>query len=502
MNIWSHPVAGGDPAPQTMSYPSSRQPRFSVSVFKDLVQFGDGVLLLAVGALIYWVIQPRIEAQWFAPPFGEHLVATVIATAVALHRLRRGSLYALERLPQVGQLLTGGLRALLPGAVAGAACLLVLRLPAAEAGFWAAKWTSFGTLGFILYRVGIAVSMRGWLQAGRLDQNVAVVGTGELSAAFIKSVQSDKQSRTRVLGCYSAIPLELASAGRPGDAAGAEVRGDLDTLMLDCRLHRVDAIAIALPAAQADQIRQVVGKVRSCLADVFIVSDLCRLHLGEALPSNLDIGPVVSVLERPLRDWDLVQKAVFDRVTAVLLLILLFPLLCLVAALIRIEGPGPILFRQMRMGLNNNLFRIYKFRTMHAHMTDRLSFRQTSRSDPRVTRVGRVIRKLSIDELPQLINVLLGDMSLVGPRPHAPGTRLGDRKVDLVVATYAQRHRVKPGITGLAQIKGYRGEMTTEEQVIERVRYDLEYIENWSIWLDIKIMFWTVVRETRSRNAY
>jgi Undecaprenyl-phosphate glucose phosphotransferase len=492
MKIWFHDATAADPTRTPMSYPTSRPRTFSIPVFKDLVQFGDFLMLMAAGALAYWMVRPEGQNSLFAEPFGEFLIATVNATAITLYVLRRGQLYSLDRLPQMSSLLTSGLRAVLAGAFWAACCLLVLRVAPPVVGIWAAKWSACGTLAFALYRGLIAVSVRGWMRTGRLDQNVAVVGTGELSAAFIKSVQSDKTSRTRVLGCYSATPVEPTE----------DVRGDLDTLMLDCRLHRVDAIAIALPASQADQIRQVVGKVRSCLADVFIVSDHCRLHLGESIPGNLDIGPVISVLERPLRDWDLVQKSVFDRVVATLLLILLMPLLCVVAILIRIEGPGPILFRQMRMGLNNNLFRIYKFRTMHAHMTDRLSFRQTSRSDPRVTKVGRVIRKLSIDELPQLLNVLLGDMSLVGPRPHAPGTRLGDRKVDLVVATYAQRHRVKPGITGLAQIKGYRGEMTTEEQVIERVKYDLEYIENWSIWLDIKIMFWTVIRETRSRNAY
>jgi Undecaprenyl-phosphate glucose phosphotransferase len=492
MKIWSHDATTADTARTSMSYPTSQRGGFSVPVFRDLVQCGDGLVLLAAGALTYWMVQPHAQAPLFDKPFGEYFIATLVAIAITLYGLSRDQFYSLDRLQIVSSLVTSGLRAVSIGALGGVGCLVMLRLPIAESGGWAIRWTATGTLLLVGYRGLLAATVRAWLRAGRLDQNVAVVGTGELAAAFIKSVLSDKSSRTRVLGCYSTIPAE------PGD----DVRGDLDTLMLDCRLHRVDAIAIALPASQADQIRQVVGKVRSCLADVFIVSDLCRLHLGEAVPTNLDIGPVVSVLERPLRDWDLVQKAVFDRVVAVLLLVLLAPLLCIVALLIRIEGPGPILFRQMRMGLNNNLFRIYKFRTMHAHMTDRLSFRQTSRSDPRVTKVGRVIRRLSIDELPQLINVLLGDMSLVGPRPHAPGTRLGDRKVDLIVATYAQRHRVKPGITGLAQVRGSRGEMTTEEQVIERVKHDLEYIETWSIWTDIKIMFWTVVRETRSRNAY
>jgi len=488
MKIWSKDATGADLGQPVVSYETLSTTTLSIPVLKDLVQAGDGIVLLAAGAASYRIMFPAP----FVQPIGEYVVATFIATAITLFMLRKSHFYSLERLHTLTDLITDLFRVVVPGAVGGAACLLTLRTGMATSAIWAIEWTACGTILSSLYRALIGISVRGWLRAGRLDQNVAVVGTGDLSSAFIASVSRDKKSRTRVFGCYSPVPVEATD----------DVRGDLDTLVLDCRLHRVDAIAIALPASQSDLIRSVVAKVRSCIADVFIVSDLCRLHVNEGVPGPLDISPVVSVIERPLRDWKLVQKAVFDRVVAALLLTMLLPILLVVALLIRLEGPGPILFRQMRMGLNNNLFRIYKFRTMHSHMTDRLSFRQTSRFDPRVTRVGRVIRRLSIDELPQLLNVLLGDMSLVGPRPHAPGTRLGDRKVDIVVATYAQRHRVKPGITGLAQVSGYRGEMTTEEQVIERIKYDLEYIDNWSIWQDIKIMFLTVLRESRSRNAY
>jgi lipopolysaccharide/colanic/teichoic acid biosynthesis glycosyltransferase len=212
--------------------------------------------------------------------------------------------------------------------------------------------------------------------------------------------------------------------------------------------------------------------------------------------------PMLMVIERPMKDWRALAKNGFDRLCAAIILAMIAPLLGLVAILIRIDTPGPILFRQLRVGYNNQLFPIFKFRTMHAHATDRLATTQTTRGDVRVTRVGRVLRKLSIDELPQLFNVLLGNMSLVGPRPHAPGTSAAGQRVDLLIENYARRHLVKPGITGLAQVRGFRGGMTTFEQVSRRVQCDLEYITHQSIWLDIKIMVMTLLREVGGGRAF
>ena len=166
------------------------------------------------------------------------------------------------------------------------------------------------------------------------------------------------------------------------------------------------------------------------------------------------------------------------------------------------DSPGPVLFRQPRLGFNNRLFTCYKFRTMHHGMTDLLGDRQATRGDPRVTRLGKWLRALSLDELPQLLNVLKGNMSLVGPRPHPPNTKADDKLFSDVVAKYAFRHRVKPGITGWAQVNGWRGETRTVEQIENRVACDLAYIENWSIWFDLRIMVLTVTREILSRHAF
>src|SRR6202012_137655 len=177
-------------------------------------------------------------------------------------------------------------------------------------------------------------------------------------------------------------------------------------------------------------------------------------------------------------------------------------LLALIALLIRLDSTGPVIFRQPRLGFNNKLFICYKFRTMRNDMTDLLADRQTTRDDPRVTRIGKWLRMLSFDELPQLFNVIKGDMSLVGPRPHAPNTKAADQLYSDVVAKYALRHRVKPGITGWAQVNGWRGETKKVEQIENRVAFDLDYIENWSLWFDIRIIMMTITREILSPNAF
>ena len=181
---------------------------------------------------------------------------------------------------------------------------------------------------------------------------------------------------------------------------------------------------------------------------------------------------------------------------------ILSPVLALLALAIWLDSKGPILFRQPRLGFNNRMFICYKFRTMYADMTDVMADRQTIRGDSRITRVGKWMRRLSLDEFPQLLNVLNGTMSLVGPRPHAPNTKAADKLFAEVVQQYALRHRVKPGITGWAQVNGWRGETSSVEQIENRIRCDLFYIDNWSLFLDLKIIAMTITREILSPHAF
>jgi exopolysaccharide biosynthesis polyprenyl glycosylphosphotransferase len=194
-------------------------------------------------------------------------------------------------------------------------------------------------------------------------------------------------------------------------------------------------------------------------------------------------------------------KRMFDVAVAGSVLMFFAPLLAAIAIAIKLTSPGPVLFRQYRYGYRNHRFRIYKFRTMYTHLSDRSGVRQTTSDDPRVTTIGRVLRHTSLDELPQLVNVIRGDMSLVGPRPHVPGMLAASMPYEHLVPYYFERHVVRPGVTGLAQVSGFRGSTKDAQSAIGRISCDLEYIENWSLWLDIRIIVRTAVREFLSGSG-
>ena len=240
------------------------------------------------------------------------------------------------------------------------------------------------------------------------------------------------------------------------------------------------------------------------------MSHIQRPPVHAVFPSFLLAGPQpgLPVVPAPAIDgWRALAKRMMDVVLALLLLPLVVLPLLAIAAWIRLDSPGPVLFRQRRVGLRGQSFLVFKFRTMQvapARLSAGWAARcpQATRHDPRVTRAGALLRRFSIDELPQLFNVLRGEMSLVGPRPHAPGTCAGGRPFEQIAACYAARHQVRPGITGLAQVRGWRGETETEEKLHRRVELDLEYIETWSLRRDLGILLRTIPAVLRATNAY
>ena len=212
--------------------------------------------------------------------------------------------------------------------------------------------------------------------------------------------------------------------------------------------------------------------------------------------------PLIDIIDRPIADWSVVAKWLFDMSVGLMALVGLAPVMALVALAVKLDSSGPVLFRQKRYGFNNELIEVYKFRSMYVDQADANAARLVTKGDPRVTRVGRFIRKTSLDELPQLFNVLKGELSLVGPRPHALQAKAADRLYQDVVDGYFARHSVKPGITGWAQINGWRGETDTEEKTQKRVEHDLYYIDNWSVLFDLYILLKTPLALLRGENAY
>jgi Undecaprenyl-phosphate glucose phosphotransferase len=323
-----------------------------------------------------------------------------------------------------------------------------------------------------------------------------VNGAGEFSREFIERLRSEPQAYT-VVGIYDDRRSRI-----PGVQDGVRVRGTVRDLLERSREEQIDLIVIARPLSAVSRISNILDQIGSAVADLCLTTDFVDFRYRSSQISSVGSNPVVLIEERPLKDWQAAKKSAFDIVIGSLMLVILSPLLALIALAIRLDTPGPVLFRQPRLGFNNRIFTCYKFRTMHHGMTDPLGDQQATRGDLRITRLGKWLRALSLDELPQLLNVLRGDMSVVGPRPHPSNTKAADKLFSDVVAKYAFRHRVKPGITGWAQVNGWRGETKTVEQIENRVACDLAYIENWSVWFDLRIMMLTVTREIFSRHAF
>jgi len=278
--------------------------------------------------------------------------------------------------------------------------------------------------------------------------------------------------------------------------------GGYDELTELARRGEVDQVLISVPNLPAQRLHDIVDGLSAVSVDVSLIPPEAielapdyRVHLLGSLP-------VLNLWQRPFRDINEFVKRGEDLLLGSIAFVFLAPLMGIAALLVKMSSPGPVLFVQPRVGFNNEVINVLKFRTMYADQTDVGARETTTKDDPRVTRVGKVLRKLSIDELPQLLNVMKGDMSLVGPRPHALEMRVGDRYYQDAVRGYAGRHRVRPGITGLAQVKGLRGEIRTVERAKRRVELDKEYIDRWSLLLDLYIMIATVRAVFFDTDAY
>ncbi len=339
--------------------------------------------------------------------------------------------------------------------------------------------------------------LRRWQAAGHLSTNVVIFGADTIGQRLVKVVRDDYSESVRILGIFDDRGQRV-----PASAQGIPVEGGIDDLIEYVKAGpSVDKVLIALPMSAEQRILDLLEKLRSLAVEVALVPDFVCMRLDRQVVRGSH-PPIVSVLRKPQSELDWLVKRSFDFTASLLLLIALSPLLALTTLAIRLDSPGPILFRQPRLGLNNREFNVLKFRSMYVERSDLEAKEQTKRDDPRVTRIGAWIRKCSIDELPQLFNVLLGDMSLVGPRPHALGMQVKNRLCDEIVREYAVRHRMRPGITGWAQVRGLRGAVEEPAVLEARVDHDIYYIDNWSFLFDLQILLMTVIELVRPRNAF
>jgi len=362
----------------------------------------------------------------------------------------------------------------------------------------AAVWLAVSLAALGLIRLGLSAIIGVWSTAGRLVRRTVIVGGGPQAEALIKAVDSDPSNQINILGIFDDRDDERSSDA----VAGRMKLGNFDQLAQFCRNAAVDLIVVTVPMRAETRLLQILERLMPLPAEVRISALGSQLRLNASAYRYIGSVPVLAVMDRPLSDWDRVIKNLEDRVLGAVLLLAASPVMLACAIAVKLDSRGPVVFKQRRFGFNNELVEVFKFRSMYTDMTDASAQRLVTKDDPRVTRVGHFLRKSSLDELPQLINVVRGEMSLVGPRPHATQAKADGDLYQSVVDGYFQRHRMKPGITGWAQINGWRGETDTHEKIEQRVNYDLEYIDRWSLLFDLYIIARTPLALLSARNAY
>lgn len=359
---------------------------------------------------------------------------------------------------------------------------------------WLALWFGAVLVSLSGTRAIFSALATRWALEGRLGERVAIIGDPLQVRRLYGRLARSEEGAAQIVGLYSD-----RSVGRVGMGA---VNGDCDDLLADLRAQPVNAVIIAVPEDEPDRVAALRSRLKEAPVDVRLCpGGHAMLDAGHPVSETGGV-PLLEVGSRPLAGWRRIAKEIEDRTIGALITLGISPILLAIAIAIKLDSPGPVFFKQRRTGYNNQLIEVLKFRTMYVESTDADGHQLTQRNDPRVTRIGAYLRHWSLDELPQFLNVLRGDMSIVGPRPHALASKAGGKLYRDAVPGYDSRHRVKPGITGLAQVRGWRGPTETERQIRKRVEYDIRYIENWSLWLDIKIIFVTAFTGFKSENAF
>jgi len=354
-------------------------------------------------------------------------------------------------------------------------------------------WAMVTPIPLILLSVVFNELMRRFMRAQSNVRIAVVAGYNDVSNALTERVRADPGLGIRVGGSF-----DDRSPERLGIPEGRSLLGGLADLAGYVNTHKVDLIFIALPMRQVQRVVDLLDELRDTTASIYFVPDIFVMDLIQSRTAEISGIPVVAMCETPFQGTPGLVKRAMDIGISLVVLLALAPLLVVVALVIKLSSPGPVIFRQRRYGLDGQIIDVYKFRTMKVS-EDGASVTQATRDDPRVTSIGRVLRRYSIDELPQLFNVLGGSMSLVGPRPHAV---VHNEEYRGLIKGYMVRHKVLPGITGLAQVNGCRGETSRLEDMKARVEYDLEYLRRWSPSLDLRILCKTAIQVLADRKAY
>jgi Undecaprenyl-phosphate glucose phosphotransferase len=487
--------AASYPAEETVAIPLGEdmpaRPRLDPRAVSWGLRVTDAMLLLATG------IAGHVQVWGFAAapePAAALAVLAILAMAARTRQSGAELLRDLLRQSPARLAVEAGLRTLAPFAVASA--LTAVPAPASPLLAWLGLWAAAAAAATVAARL-IAWNLAGtWHRQGRLKQAVAIFGTGDLASRLLERLHAKCADAIELVGLFD----DRARIANPH--LRALLRGNSADLIELSRRRMIDRVIVALPHAAEARLIEVLHKLHQMPVEISLAPDMVGFSVAGKDAAEFGGLPLIDVYGRPLSFGQNLAKSAFDKIVAALALIAAAPVLAVTALAIKLDSKGPVLFCQNRLGFGDRVIRVYKFRTMYHDKSDFDCVRQASKEDPRITRIGRFLRKSSLDELPQLLNVLRGEMSLVGPRPHAVAMKVEHRLNEDIVPDYALRHHVKPGITGWAQVNGHNGPVDTAEALRARVAHDLDYINNWSLWFDIRSLLLTIKVFFSQRHAY
>jgi Undecaprenyl-phosphate glucose phosphotransferase len=467
---------------------------YSPIVVAGFVRAIESALIALVGAVIFFVYIVRSEG--FLWPYVWAIAGITAGSVIVFQAVDIYHINAFRRpLHQLARLISAWTIVFL----CATAVSFFLKLDLTFSRVWLISFWAVGLVVLLAFRTVLYRFVRHWMRDGRLTRRTAIVGGGLSGEELIVALGEQGDSDVHVVGVFD----DRSDERSPTSCGGLPKLGSVDDFVEFARRTRIDLVIFSLPISAESRILQMLKKLWVLPVDIRLSAHSNQLRFRPRSYSYIGSVPVLDLFDRPIADWDVVMKWLFDKIVGGLALLAALPIMAIVAIAIKLDSRGPVLFKQKRYGFNNDLIEVYKFRSMYIDQTDATASKLVTKDDPRVTRVGRFIRKTSLDELPQLFNVVFrGNLSLVGPRPHAVNAKAEARLYDEAVDGYFARHRVKPGVTGWAQINGWRGETDTHEKILKRVEYDLYYIENWSVLFDLYIVLMTPFALLKRENAY
>ena len=461
---------------------------FPLNLSLRLLALGEFLILTGTGFLIYWAY-----VGFDTSTFQNYGLVTLSLSTVLIATYFQSGYYEFDVVSKPSAYIFKMLGALWVVFLVFISLAFAFKFSSQISRVWVFSWLLTNSFLICFERYLVRSLFYKIAQTGRISRRIVLVGVSEQCEKFLEQIKLNNEPWFNIVGIFDDRQERISS-----NFHGYPILGNMEDLIVYCRQNSVDDIVVSISWKADHRINEIINRLKELPVNVRLCPDLAGFLILNSKFSTIADIPTLDMVNKPLDEWKYVMKAAEDKVLGLILLLLLSPLMLLISLAIKLESKGPVLFRQKRYGFNNKSFTILKFRSMHHGRPQEKGVPQAQQNDPRVTTIGKFLRKTSLDELPQLFNVLGGSMSIVGPRPHAAEH---NEEYSKIIRGYYARHRVKPGLTGWAQVNGLRGETEIPEKMEARVKYDVFYIENWSLMFDAKVLILTVPAVLKI-NAY